>query len=251
MNLSTDVKIMAIEDLKPYEKNAKIHSYNVDLIANSIKEFGFKQPILIDKKNVIIAGHGRLLAAKQLDLVEVPCIIADDLTPTQVKALRLADNKVAESSYDTAVLDDELQSLLDEQYDMSDFGFDLAGEIEPPEKDPYTAKIDIPQYQMTGAEPELTDLASIKRYEELTAEIDESECPEDVKEFMKLAATRHIKFDYAKIAEYYAHADAATQRLMEKSALVIIDFDDAIKNGYVKLTSALDDVLIASDKYEP
>lgn len=247
MNLSTDVKLMLVDDLRPYENNAKIHSYNVDLIANSIKEFGFKQPILIDKKNVIIAGHGRLLAAKQLGMLEVPCIIAEDLTPTQVKALRLADNKVSESSYDTAVLDAELESLLNEQFDMSDFGFDLTPEVEPPEKDPYTAKIDIPQYQMTGAEPDIEDLADIKRANELIEEIDESDCPDDIKEFLRMAATRHYKFDYAKIAEFYAHADKETQLLFEKSALVIIDFEDAIKNGYVKLSSAFDDLLVASE----
>lgn len=247
MKNSTKVELKLIDELIPYENNAKIHSYNVDLIANSISEFGFKQPILIDSNNVIIAGHGRLLAAKQLEMLEVPCIVADDLTPVQVKALRLADNKVSESAYDTAVLDAELDALMNEQFDMSDFGFNFDTEVEP-EPDPYTAKIDIPQYQMMGLEPQLDDLVSIKKYEELSAEINDSECPDDIKEFLLMAATRHYKFDYSKIAEYYAHADKATQELMEKSALVIIDFEDAIKNGYVRLSDSLDNILVASQR---
>ncbi|MEI4408209.1 hypothetical protein, partial [Streptococcus agalactiae] len=94
-------------------------------------------------------------------------------------------------------------------------------EVEPPEKDPYTAKIDIPHYQITGPEPHIEDLADIKRANELIEEIDESDCPDDIKEFLRIAATRHYKFDYAKIAEFYAHADKETQSLFEKSALVI------------------------------
>lgn len=113
-----------VADLRPYDKNPRINDDAVELVANSIREFGFKQPIVIDKNRVIIAGHTRWKAAKKLGLNEVPCILADDLTPAQVKAYRLADNKVAEASeWDEELLAGELDDLsLD--FDMSGLGFD-------------------------------------------------------------------------------------------------------------------------------
>lgn len=112
------------DELTPYEKNAKKHpDEQVEHIANSIREFGFRQPVVVDKNNVVVIGHGRLLAAKRLGLESVPCIYADDLTDEQIKALRLADNKTNESGWDFAALEEELAEL-DEMFDMSDFGFE-------------------------------------------------------------------------------------------------------------------------------
>ena len=110
--------------LKPYPANAKKHPpEQVKHIANSIREFGFRQPLVIDADNVIVIGHGRLLAAKELGLETVPVVRADDLTQEQIRALRLADNKTNESEWDFTALEEELAELaLD--FDMSDFGFD-------------------------------------------------------------------------------------------------------------------------------
>ena len=114
-----------IEDIKPYKNNPRINDHAVEAVANSIKEFGFKVPIVIDKNNEIIAGHTRLLASKNLKLKQVPCVIADDLTPEQAKAFRLADNKVAEAAlWDEELLAIELEDLSN-TIDMSAFGFDL------------------------------------------------------------------------------------------------------------------------------
>lgn len=112
-----------VNDLVPYEKNPRKNDKAVKAVANSIKEFGFKVPIIVDKNNVIVAGHTRLKAAIKLGLEEVPCIIADDLTEDQIKAFRLADNKVGE----IAVWDEEklLVELQDIQMDMSQFEFDI------------------------------------------------------------------------------------------------------------------------------
>lgn len=111
-----------ISELKPYKNNPRNNKEAVKYVANSIKEFGFKVPIIIDKNAEIIAGHTRLEASKELGLKEVPCIIADDLTEEQVKAFRLADNKVSEiAEWDFGLLGDELDDILN--YDMSDFGF--------------------------------------------------------------------------------------------------------------------------------
>ena len=116
---------MNIAEIKPYENNPRIVSEKaIDAVAESIKNFGFKVPVIIDKNNTIIAGHTRILAAKKLWIQEIPCIIADDLTPEQVKAFRLADNKTAELSvWDFEKLDIELEEL--ENFDMEIFGFNV------------------------------------------------------------------------------------------------------------------------------
>lgn len=123
-----DIKMVKIDDIVPYENNAKKHPDDqVEHIANSIKEFGFRQPLVIDQNNVVVIGHGRLLAAKRLGMEEVPVLYADGLTDAQVKALRLADNKTNESEWDFSMLEAELNDLRID-FNMSDFGFDLDDE---------------------------------------------------------------------------------------------------------------------------
>lgn len=110
-----------LSELKPYENNPRKNDEAVEYVANSIKEFGFKVPIVIDKDGVIVAGHTRYKAAKQLKLKTIPCIIADDLNEEQIKAFRLADNKTAElAGWDFPLLDMELAEL---NMDMEQFGF--------------------------------------------------------------------------------------------------------------------------------
>jgi len=124
------IKQMKIDKLKPYENNPRNNEAAAEYVANSIREFGFKVPIVVDKDNIIVAGHTRYLAAQMLGLEEVPCIIADDLTPEQVKAFRLADNKTAEkASWDFEKLSEELNDILDLDlnFNLTDFGF---GEFE-------------------------------------------------------------------------------------------------------------------------
>ena len=120
--ISDIVKIMDINALKPYPNNPRKNEYAIEPVANSIREFGFKQPIIVDKNNVIIAGHTRLLAAKELGMTKVPVIVADDLDPEQVKAYRLADNKTGElAGWDFEQLDIELGDIAD--INMGQFGF--------------------------------------------------------------------------------------------------------------------------------
>lgn len=110
-----------VEELKPYVNNPRFNDDAVEYVANSIKEFGFKVPIIVDKNNEIVAGHTRYKAALALGLDEVPTIVADDLNEEQIKAFRLADNKVGEmASWDYILLDEELADL---DIDMSDYGF--------------------------------------------------------------------------------------------------------------------------------
>lgn len=118
------VQSMNVTDIKPYPKNPRDNDAGVDAVANSIKEFGWQQPIVVDKDNVIIVGHTRYKAAKKLGMDKVPVVVADGLSPEQVKAYRLADNKTGElTDWDMGLLDDELGDITD--IDMSDFGFDL------------------------------------------------------------------------------------------------------------------------------
>ncbi|NUF26347.1 ParB N-terminal domain-containing protein [Bombilactobacillus mellis] len=118
-----DVISMAISDIKPYPNNPRKNDDAVTATANSIKEFGWQQPIIVDKDNIIIAGHTRYKAAKQLNMDTVPVVVAKNLSKEQVKAYRLADNKTGEIAvWDYEFLDDELANIID--FDMEDFGFE-------------------------------------------------------------------------------------------------------------------------------
>ena len=128
-----------IESIRPYENNPRKNDAAVPRVAASIRRFGFRVPIVVDADGVIVTGHTRYKAAKELGLTSVPVIVADDLTPDEVKAFRLADNKVGEiAEWDDEKLDVELLDLQDselletEDFTMEDFGFDL---IEPDEPD--------------------------------------------------------------------------------------------------------------------
>lgn len=134
-----------IYELIPYENNPRNNDNAIEVVAKSIKEFGFKVPIIIDENNEIVAGHTRLKAAKELELEEVPCIIANDLTPEQVKAFRLADNKVAEfSKWDFELLELELEDIKD---------LDLFTGFEEFEIDSLTSNIDVDNFFEETEEP--------------------------------------------------------------------------------------------------
>lgn len=137
-----NIVMLKTADLVPYENNPRDNADAVPYVMESIKSFGFKQPIVIDKNNIVIAGHTRLKAAKKLKLKEVPCIIADDLTEEQVKAYRLADNKVAEKAeWDFDLLADELADIF--EIDMEALGFELDTYEEEPEavEDDYEVEV--------------------------------------------------------------------------------------------------------------
>ena len=107
----------------------------------------------------------------------------------------------------------------------------------------YTTKVNIPQYLPKNEKPNINELADFNKYKQLMLDIDKSNVSDRDKEFLKFAATRHIVFNYSKIADYYAHSSPEMQRLMEESALVIIDVDDAIANGYVKLSESIKKIM--------
>lgn len=242
-----EVRNVSVKDLIPYDRNTKKHDKTqINNVAESIKQYGFVQPIVIDKDNVVVIGHCRLLAAKQLKMKEVPCVCVDDLTEEQAKALRIVDNKSNESEWDFDILPEELAEL-----DLSDFSFDFGIEDEEEESEYseddteesfYTEKTEIPQYQPTGENVSLSDCFDDDKYKELLEKINNSSVTDDEKRFLICAATRHYRFTYKKIAEYYAQASEEMQDLMEQSALVIIDYENAIRNGYLKLRNRLEEI---------
>lgn len=140
-----EIVMRKVGELIPYERNPRRNDEAVKFVKASIEQFGFKVPIVIDADGVIVAGHTRLKAAKELGIKEVPCIVADDLTEEQIKAFRLADNKTSEmAGWDFPMLEDELAELT---LNMEDFGFieygpmDLDGlftEHEPKHKEPHS-----------------------------------------------------------------------------------------------------------------
>lgn len=231
-----------VEVLIPYENNPRRNDQAVEMVTRSIKEYGFRVPIVIDKDNVIVTGHTRLKAALNLGMRDIPCVVADDLTSDKIRAFRLADNKTAEvAEWDFEKLQEEL-SELSEKF-AQDFGFnleDLPEELDDEISNPYTQKLDIPQYAIKGEMPSFIEMVDAGKAEELLEEIESADITDQERTFLKLAASRHNVFNYGKIAEYYAHAGETMQDLMEKSALVIIDFDDAIRRGYVKLSSNIE-----------
>jgi hypothetical protein len=244
MNSSIEIVMRKIGELKPYENNPRHNDMAVDAVAVSIQQFGFKNPVIIDKDGVIVAGHTRYKAAKKLGITDIPCISADDLSDEQIKAFRLADNKTAElAEWDEDLLGKEMQGIIN--IDMSQFGFSV-GEDELGEEmqdDKYTLKVKIPQYEITGECPEISDMLDSSKADELIQEVEATDIPKEIREFLIQAARRHNVFNYRNIAEYYAHAEPEVQKLFEKSALVIIDVNDAIANGYVQLATDITDIM--------
>lgn len=240
-------------DLTPYARNSRTHDEDqVAQLVASIQEFGFTNPVLLDGSNTILAGHGRIMAAEILGLETVPTIQLSHLNETQKAAYVIADNKLAlNAKWDNEMLGLELKSLAEAGYDLDLIGFDAdeleafdlnkTGEGGDGDDNPYTDKVASPTYEPTGEKPAVEELFDDVKAMDLIVSIKESKLPEKEKQFLMAAASRHIVFDYSKIANFYAHSSKECQELMEKSALVIIDFNKAIENGFVKLTDEIVD----------
>lgn len=226
------------------------------MIESALREVGAARSIVVDEDGVILAGNATVEAAAAAGIERVLTVDADGetlvavrrtgLTPEQKTKLALYDNRTAElADWDPAVLES-----LAEDVDLSGLFFDdeltaiLAGLDEAPVVDDsaYSRKVESPVYEMRGDRPAVSDLVDTERADDLLARIDAAGLPDDVRRFLTFAAYRHLRFDYAKVAEFYAHADATTQDLMERSALVIIDVDQAIEYGFARLIGELRDL---------
>lgn len=253
------IEQISIEKLTPYENNPRQNDEAASRLKTSIKEFGFRVPLLIDANNVIVAGHTRYKAAKALGMDKLPCIRIEGLSDAQVKAFRIADNKYSEMSHwDTDLLKNELEVLKEMNFDIPSIGFDSSelsailnieefmpdgdslNDFDTSNDEKYVSFGEGLQYSPTGDEVCIKDCYDDERYKEFMSLIEKSELSNEMKSFLKLAASRFIVFNYKKIAELYcSKCSKDEQDVFEKLSLVIVDFNDALKNGLVRMSETL------------
>ena len=247
-------EIKTAADLIQDEHNYRKHSdTNKARIKKSIDEAGLGRSVVIDADGVLVAGNGvqqvidkdtpvRVVETDGTELVVVKRTDLHTDDPRR-KTLALADNATADDvewDFD-AIADDWTEDEAGEWgvVECKDDG-DGSGEGNGEKNGGnYSRKIEVPVYTPTGEDIPVGSLTNTEKYDELVAEIDASGIDSEVADFLKAAAARHIVFDYARIGDYYANATPEVQRLMERSALVIIDFEKAIENGFVKMSEEL------------
>lgn len=223
---------------------------DVAAVADSLKRFGQRKPIVVNDDGVIIAGNHTYQAAVSLGWDAVAVVTADDLEPSEQRAYALADNRLSDlATWDQPALYAQLAEL----DDFTGVGWDedelpaIHDAIWPPDTfeetvfGGYTRKVKSPIYEIPAGTPPppLSDLYDRTRTVELIEAIEATDLEADVKAFLVAAAERHTVFQYNRIAEWYAAADPEVQELMEQSALVIIDFDRAVEDGFVELRGNL------------
>lgn len=210
------------------------------------------RPIIVDESNIVLGGNMRLKAIKQLGYKEIPPTWikkASDLTEDQKKQFIVKDNVgFGEWDFDDLTKNWNTEQLIEWGLDIPDFG--SAGTENKDQNNIYTAKIKTPIYEPNGEKPKIEDLCDITKVSELNKKIQDADISTEEKFFLTMAAQRHIVFDYAKIADFYAHSDKKVQELMEQSALVIIDFNKAIELGYVKLSEDIANQYLADHEDE-
>ena len=243
--------------LVEHPRNPNTHPQTqLERLADVIRGNGWRQPITVsDLSGYIIKGHGRYQAAKLAGFSEVPVEVQHYENEAAELADMLADNRIAElSEMDMNALNATLQALQIEDpaaVELSGYTDDewasiraeldsISNEEDTEPDDTYTSKAERPQYEPTGDAPPIENLVNPTKTAELLAEIESATSITDAERaFLIQAAQRHLQFSYQDVAEYYASASPEMQRLMEASALVIIDYDDAIKHGYARLTASL------------
>jgi hypothetical protein len=250
-------KVMKIDDLMPAEYNPRLDLQpgdpDYDNLKKSIEEFGFVQNVVYNQETGhIVGGHQRIKVLRDLGYDELMVAVVE-MDENKEKALNLGLNKI-EGDWDLPklklLMDDLQESGLDldltgfsehEMDELYSWESDETDELlEPDEDNPYTTKIVIPTYEITGEKPPLKSLVDTEITTILSDIIkDHVDVPEEEKTFLLLAATRFLKFDYKKIAEYYAHSNIEMQEIMEKLALVIIDYNKAIENGFVEFAHSI------------
>jgi ParB-like chromosome segregation protein Spo0J len=214
-------------------------------LVKSIKEFPQMlaiRPLVVDAGFVVLGGNMRLKACREAGLGTVPVVVADTLTPKQRREFVIKDN-ASYGAWDWDALANEWSELPLADWGVETPSFNVNEQSVDAEPAPlneavaeYTKKIKAPVYEPTRDKPDVHTLVNRERYDALVKEIEASSASEAEKQFLRLAATRHIVVDYQSVADYYAHSSADLQALFEASALVIIDFSQAIERGYVTLS---------------
>lgn len=235
-----------IHELKKLDNNPRtISDSQLAKLKESIsnnKDYFEARPIILSNRTgelIIIAGNQRYEACIALGIKQVPTFLIENLTEEREREIIIRDN-VNNGEWD-------MQKLMSWNIDkLNDWGIDMNFDIEPESTGTeYTKKIEAPVYEpKKESAPHIMELTDTSKYNQLIDRIHSANIPDEVKHFLKIAASRHIVFDYGEIAEYYAHATKEIQQLMEDSALVIIDYDKAIENGYTKLKNDIYDVML-------
>lgn len=276
---------MKVADLAPNPKNPRtITDKKLTQLKKALAEFGDLGGLVFNRRTgMLVGGHQRaklfpkdaeIKVTKSYDKPTKVGTVAEgfvlvrgerfkyrevDWDETREKAANIAANKGA-GEWDLSALSDWMREI-------DDFGFDLDLTMFDEEErkalldvdgsgpggtggdaaDVYTKKIEAPIYEPRGEKPKLSELTNFEKTKSLLKKIEAAKVPEDVKAFLRAAAARHVVFDYENIAEYYAHAPKAVQELFEDSALVIIDFDKAIENGFVSMSKEIAEAYQSGD----
>jgi len=257
-NRVKELRVVAASDLRPNPKNWRLHpKAQQDALRGIIAEVGMADACLArelpDGSLMLIDGH---LRAETVADAKVPVLILDVNEAEADKLLATLDPLAAMAESDAAKLDEllrnvdtgseALQQLMASTATQAGLYETLGGDPTDEEagteesENPYTDKVTVPPYEITGPKPTLSQVYDDAKCQKLLRDIDAADLPEDEKKFLCAAAYRHVVFNFQEIANYYAHSEADVQQLMEDSALVIVDFDKAIQNGWTRLGHALD-----------
>jgi len=191
------------------------------------------RPIVVNPDNIVLGGNMRLKACKAAGLEEAPVYVAS-WEEAKAKAFIVKDN-VGFGEWDWDILANEWDAL-----ELEEWGLDLP--IIKYDEEEYSTKVETPIYPTGATKPSVEELYDTRVYDRLLSSINSSNIPEEEKRFLRIAATRHVRFNYGKAADYYAHSSKEAQELFEDSALVIIDYDKAIEKGFVQLYNTLEEL---------
>ncbi len=233
-------KQMKIQELRPNPDNPRvIKDEKFKKLVKSIKGFPKMlelRPVVVDEDMIILGGNMRYRACIEAGLKEVWVEVAEGLTEEQKKEFIIKDN-ASFGEWEWDMLGNEWNTK-----ELDDWGIDVwqnVDDVNDLSDEKYTKSITIPTYETKNEKPEVEDLIDTRKADELIEKIKEADLSQDELMFLSHAALRHTVFDYSKIADFYTHSSKEVQELMEQSALVIIDFDKAIENGFVTLTDYL------------
>ena len=256
---SKDIQLVDTSKLVLNPKNNNKHPpEQIERLAKLIKHHGFRNPIVISNRTgFVVAGHGRIEAARKLGVNQIPVMYQDFESEAQEYAFMTSDNAIASwAEIDLSMVNYEMVDFgPDFDLDMlglKNFTLDLSdlGQNNGPNSvgqetlDNYSKKIASPVYTpKKDTPPPISELFTIEKYESLVKEIKDKKLSKEIELFLISSASRHIVFNYENIAEFYCHQHSDIQDLMEKSALVIIDFNKAIEGGFVKLTQEIQEII--------
>ena len=243
-----EIETVKCADLNLDADNARLHPpEGQEALRNSLLQFGQRKPIVVSSNNTVVAGNGTLQAAMDLGWETISIVrIPQSWSPEEIRAFALADNRTNElSQWDWEQVAKQVEELEALNIDMEALAFNaemVSAEPVTRQREvggDYTTKIKIPQYEIQGEKPDLSEIVDDTKAETLRAQIREADLPDDVRDFLLLAANRHTVFNYRKIAEFYAHQPKPIQELFEASALIILDPEDAIAKGYARFSERM------------